>query len=85
MLFFPTITGTSNTTAATITGLPAALWPNRDQDQWGSLTNNGSSGFGAFRIKTTGVIELYVGTNYANFTAAGAKAVNPCTITYSLD
>lgn len=84
-IFIPAISGTSNATTATLTGLPNALYPNRQQDQWGSLTNAGTSGFGSYRVKTDGVIELYVGTNYAAFTNSGTKAVNACALTYSLD
>ncbi len=84
-VFIPSISGTSNSNAATVTGLPAALIPNRDQDQWGAMVDNGNSGYGTYRIKTTGVIELYVGTNYSNFTAAGTKATKTCTVSYSLD
>jgi hypothetical protein len=84
-LYTPSTTGTSNTTACTITGLPAVITPNRNQDLWGVITNNGSGGLGTFRITTGGVIELYVGANFAAFTAAGAKGVGNTAITYSLD
>lgn len=84
-LYFPSIWGTSNSNAATITGLPAALFPNREQNCVGFTRDNGNSAVGTIRITIAGGIELYHGPNLAGFTAAGIKGVNPSTITYSLD
>lgn len=83
-LLFPSITATSNAATATITGMPATLRPNRDQYVWGVITNNGNTGIGAFLIRTTGVIEMYVGTNFAAFDAAGTKGVQSCSVSYDL-
>lgn len=83
-LHVPQISGTSNTTAATLTGLPSTLIPNRTQDVWGTVTNGGNTGLGAFRVRTDGVIELFVGASFSAFTNAGNKGVQACTIAYTL-
>lgn len=85
-LYVPGMTGTSNATTATLTGLPAAITPNRDQDIVSKAQDNGVNGLCNMRVKTTGVIELFFGTTFAGWTAAGAKGFGSAvTITFSLD
>jgi len=74
-LIFPTITATSNTTACTITGLPAWLWPATTQQGGFAIINNNSVGeLGFFNIDSSGVISLNRNTLTA-FTNTGTKGV----------
>lgn len=84
-VYLPTITGTSNTTAATLTGLPAAFIPARTQIVLARVTNNGTTAVGLVQIDTGGVITLYADVGGAAFTASGTKGVQNTTITYSCD
>lgn len=54
------ITGTSNTSAMSITGMPSGIWPNSDQAISVSIFNGGSlqSDARVCLVKTTGVIEV---------------------------
>lgn len=84
-LWIQQLTVTSNTTACTLTGLPAVLWPrgNNQIDQK-VIYDNGVAAMGSVKIQTDGTITLskdLLGTGN-NFTAAGAKGIGPCIITY---
>lgn len=83
-LEIPVITGTSNTTAATVTGMPVAIRPTAAQTCIGITTDNGTSGLARLEIGTGGVITLHVGTS-ATFTNSGSKGIQATTITYRLD
>lgn len=84
-LYLPATTGTSNTTAMTITGMPSSLYPNREQNMWGLVVDNGSTTLGAIRVSTGGTISAFVGASLANFTGSGTKGTAAATVTYSLD
>lgn len=85
VLFLPQLSGTSNVTTFTITGLPAAIRPTatewrRDigQDNGGNVTinvrlNNASS-----------TIDLFVDPGLTAWTAAGTKEFSATTFTYTL-
>jgi hypothetical protein len=79
-LVLPTLLGTSNTTACTITGLPAALNPARNQWFQASIQDNSSiittdlNGTGII-IQTSGVIQLYFNGS-TTFTSSGSKGIN---------
>lgn len=77
------LTATSNSTAATITGLPAVLWPLTDRTVLAFVSDNGVKKVSPVTISTTGVIAL---TNNGDvFTAAGAKGLqSACTVTYEI-
>lgn len=77
------LTATSNSTAATITGLPAVLWPLTDRTVLAFVSDNGVKKVSPVTISTTGVIAL---TNNGDvFTDAGTKGVqSPCTVTYEI-
>lgn len=83
-LEIPAITATSNTTAATITGMPVAARPASQQVGIGITQNNGVTGVARIAIGTDGVITLHVGTS-ATFTGSGGKGVEACSISYRLD
>lgn len=85
-LDFPFITGASNATTFTLTGLPAALRPLTDKDVLCRVADNGGSDvLGFARIKTTGVIELYAAIAGTAFTAAGVKRIDTCSVCYGLN
>ncbi len=80
----PLIEATSNTTAATITGMPAAIRPSSTQTIVGAnCKDNGTAAISQVSIASSGVITL----NYllsATFTNSGTKGVGLCTLQYRL-
>jgi hypothetical protein len=80
-----TLTGTSNTTAATLTGMPAAIHPPVAQRLAGWVINNGVILWGEITVETSGVITLSNGVGGTPFTASGTKGVTTNTITYRVD
>lgn len=92
VLYIPAISGTSNTTACTITGMPASLNPTRTQYVMiQAVQNNGTIYYnGRVSISTTGVITLFfasgVSTITSTFTNSGTKGMaEQATITYALN
>lgn len=81
VLDIPSITGTSNTTAATLTGMPTAIRPSATRSCVGVITDNSGNNFGRFEIDSGGVITLRNGAS-AVFTSSGTKGAQTCTITY---
>lgn len=74
----PYLIGTSNTTACTITGMPAAIRPARKIAFMTTLMDNGSGSNGAltgFEIETSGTLTLYLGGNASGFTGSGSKGL----------
>jgi hypothetical protein len=71
--FLGSLTATSNTTAATLTGLLSKYWPIADTIGQLMIQNNGVNGVGPVQVAAaTGIITL----NFAiGFTAAGGKGV----------
>jgi hypothetical protein len=85
-LFLGTGTGTSNTTAMTMTGLPGAITPARTQVCVVSLVNNGANIIGTVTLTaSSSTITFYNGAVGVPFTAAGTKGMEFGTITYLLD
>lgn len=82
-LNIPSIIGTSNSTACTITGMPAAIRPTAQRSDIGTVSENSVGSLGRYVIETSGVLTLNVNASTA-FTAAGTKGSVPCTITYKL-
>lgn len=80
-LEIPAITGTSNTTGATITNMPQSLWPTTTQYVIGICTDNSANAISRILVLNTGVLILNYGLSSA-FTASGAKGVQYCTVTY---
>ena len=84
-LFIPDIQGTSNTTAATITGMPASIRPSTIARYAITRTvDNSAIGSGAAVIATSGVISLFKTVGGAAFTASGTKGHANCCISYIL-
>ncbi len=77
----PEITGTSNTTAATITGMPDYLQPATAQTCLAITQDNGTSSLSRIVIETNGTITLNAGLS-ATFTASGTKGIGASTVTY---
>lgn len=83
-LSVPAITGTSGSTAATITGMPAALRPSATRNVSATTTDNGTDKISLWSIATSGEITLYNGTSLT-FTGSGTKGVGiAITVTYRL-
>lgn len=82
-LTFPTITGTSNSTAHTITGVPTSIIPANAQICVGVTHNNSTAAFGLVEIETDGSITLYNGLS-ATFTGSGTEGIGACNVTYIL-
>lgn len=79
----PTLTGTSNTTAATITGMPSTIFPVTQQRMPSETTNAGTVGNGLWEIGTGGVITLFATVAGGAFTNSGTKGTSQSvTITY---
>jgi hypothetical protein len=84
-LTFPTIEGTSNTTAATITGLPAAYRPQTTtRTVLARVKDNGTLAFGCVEVASSGTINLLSSVTSATFTGSGTKGIGLCSVTYPL-
>jgi hypothetical protein len=71
------ITGTSNATTMTLTGIPVALWPVTDQNTMANLVDNGTGSYGTALVSAgTGVITFRKDATGAVFTGSGTKGVN---------
>jgi hypothetical protein len=84
-VYFPSITGTSNTTAATLTGLPTNLRPARAQTVLCVVRNDGVFSMGTVTIDTDGLLTLFGDVGGGGFIASGTKGVALQTLTYSLE
>jgi len=70
------LTGTSNTNACTLTGIPVGLRPATAQFIPMSIwMDNGGAVTGVAQVTTAGAIVLYVNANANGFTAAGTKGI----------
>lgn len=90
-LYLPTLSGTSNTTDLTLTGLPSFLWPVRTQKHLGSQATDNTTDFyqPRYSVLVTGVISVAIkktingAFTFTGFTAANTKAVDECAIDYN--
>lgn len=78
------ISGTSNSTAFTITGGTTAMRPATDKQCYVGVADNGVSNIGSVIIKTTGVIEVYNLIGGQVFTASGTKGIYGSSISYTV-
>lgn len=81
------LTATSNSTACTLTGLPAIITPKaNNQTLLAPIFDNGVVAVGAAVVRTDGTISLSKGIGGAgnDFTAAGAKGISPVVLTYKI-
>ena len=78
------ITGTSNSTGKSLTGMPAALWPTTQNRFVVFGSDNGSSSYASTaNVETTGVMNFYY--NLENvWTASGTFTMRTMTLTYTL-
>jgi hypothetical protein len=87
-LHVPAITGTSNTTAATITGLPNAICPVATRIVPGIISDNGIEKIGLWSISSAGTITLYNASGGAlstTFTNSGTKGIGlACSASFKL-
>lgn len=84
---YPVLTGTSNTTACTITGQPAAIQPATAAPGFIAPVQDNSATPVAGRcdVGTNGVVTLFATVGGAAFTAANVKGLNAgATFTYSM-
>lgn len=84
LLYIPQINATSNTTACTITGAPAAIFPARAQRVRLIVQDNSAIQGGMLQVETNGTLTMYATVALAAFTAAGTKGVELQTVAYSL-
>lgn len=84
-LFAQTINGTSNTTACTITGLPALIRPPNPQTVLLTVQEAGVTQLGKGVIDSSGAITLSSSVAGGAFTSSGNKGFVGCTITYPLN
>lgn len=82
-LFIPAINGTSNSTACTVTGMPAAIRPAAQQSVICAVTDNGNNVISWSEVETSGVLTLKNGV-LTTFTGSGTKGIQQCTVTYRL-
>ena len=84
MLGLPTITGTSNATTMTITGLPSAFVPHISSEFIVRLTENGTIQAGLLTMGAGSVtLECFPAPAGGDFTASGTKAFFATTLTYA--
>lgn len=86
-LFLPGLTGTSNTTACTVTGLPAAITPTTTHSGFSAVTtDNSANGSGTINVRSDNTIQLQVSPASAVFTNTGTKGLSAgVTVTYNLN
>jgi hypothetical protein len=73
-LYLPTIQGTSNTNACTMTGIPAALQPaNTQYGGNGLVSNNSANVTCSAAVDATGTLTFNIGGNNNGFTTSGTK------------
>lgn len=78
------LVGTSNTTACTITGIPAAVRPSVQRVVVMRIKNNSAGAVAIGVISTTGDITLYPSPGGGAFTASGTKGAQASEYTYQL-
>ena len=81
-LELPALTATSNTTACTITGMPAAIRPASAQTVHGTTQDSGTNGWSRITVGTDGVLTLGFGLSSNTFTNSGTKGLQPGTVSY---
>lgn len=86
-VYIPAITGTSNATSCTLTGMPTDIRPQRAQAFPVLITDNGTNAMGWCSVATTGVMTLYpsAALSATGWTNSGTKAVVEQSVGWSLD
>lgn len=85
-LEIPSITATSNTTACTVTGMPAIIRPVSTPRVVRPVVvmDNNAAVIGTITVETSGVLTLGVGAGAGAFTGSGTKGTQSGTITYRI-
>ena len=80
----PGLSATSNSTAKTITGMPAQFRPsNQQRGFFAQVTNNGlPSVAGSVFIEASGTIDVFAGPNNDNWTASGTCTIQSMNLTF---
>lgn len=81
-----TMSGTSNATNATFSGIPVALRPAVTKILSGirTIDNGGADSWGLLVINTDGTGTFYKDANGTNWTASGSKVIDSGSVTYTL-
>jgi hypothetical protein len=84
-LLIPSISAESNTTAATLTGLPASLTPASNNNYvYCNVLDSGAAFQGVALVNSSSVIALHKGPIGTAFTNSGVKGVQAVALTYTL-
>jgi len=85
LLFLPELTGTSNATTFTITGLPAAIQPTQTSWHPVRITDNSVDAFGLLRLNAaSGTIDLFSTAAAGAWAAANTKTLHAAWVAYGL-
>jgi hypothetical protein len=85
-MFIPQLSGTSNATTFTLTGVPSRLVPARDQTTGAHrIENNGTQDWGIIIIDSDGTFYLFRTAAAAAWTNSGAKTLYETMVTYHLN
>ena len=85
VLFIPQLTGTSNATTMTLTGLPTAIQPTQTAFEELRVADNGIDILGIARLNAgSTTIDLFSSVTLGIWTASGTKTVYPLYICYHL-
>jgi hypothetical protein len=84
ILELPALIGTSNSTAATLTGLPVEVRPARAQVTPARIRNAGAVSSGTLRVETDGTITLSPDQLFGLFSALLTKGIESATISYHM-
>ena len=77
------ITGTSNATTMTMTGLPADLYPSATRSTIARLRDNTTGRvFGRADVDSAGTVTFYFNAGSGTFTNANTKGLLTCTMVY---
>ena len=87
-LFIPSMSGTSNATTKTITGMPSILYPvtsNGNRRYPIEIVNNNSAQVLSMgNLTNAGVMNIYINPNNDAWTASGACSIGATSITYTV-
>jgi hypothetical protein len=86
VLYVPSVSGTSNSTSFTLTGLPAGLTPLVSQGFAAIIgQDNGALFAGHARVLSTGVIQFLRNISATGFTNSGTKGSDHLNVAYILE
>jgi hypothetical protein len=80
----PANSATSNTTACSITGLPASITPTKVQVSAGAVIDNAVNVVGIIQVRTNSIIDLFNGPYNTAFTNTGTKGHREISLTYQM-